>query len=137
VLGNVPPGDWESGFAVFFWKKSTYVGIPLEEPEYQSGFQQYDDRKGDNKLGNSQANLGSSPDLRQHADILADVPTYQWISAGIQRLHSTAPTCFVSTGDEEIDYPARDQEHRENDEEDDVDHKNGVHFPNVGIPPED
>ena len=46
-------------------------------------------------------------------------------------------TCVASTGDEEVDYPARDQEHRENDKEDDVDDENGVHFPSVCIPPED
>ena len=47
------------------------------------------------------------------------------------------PTWMISAGDEEIDHTARDQEHRENYKEHDVDHKNGVHFPNVSIPPKD
>ena len=46
-------------------------------------------------------------------------------------------TCGISTGDEEVDYPARDQKYGENDEEHDVDNEDRVHFPDVTIPPED
>ena len=87
-------------------------------------------------MRNSQANLDAPPDLRQHADILTDVPTCQRTLALPHRVFLKIQTRAISTGDEEVDDPARDQKHRENDQEHDADHEDRVHFPNVIIPPE-
>ena len=115
----------------------TYVWVQLQESKYQRRFQYCNDGEGDHELRDSQGNFDPSPDPCQQAYILTGVPTWTWISARIQELVPTILTCTNPTGDEEVDHLARDQEHWENDEEHDIDDKNGVHFPNVVVLPED